>query len=119
MKKMMLVVVSAGLLVLLSACGQTEVKQTAKVTIGGESGNGFPFSLKAATLIGKADVLDGAEDKVVSKCAGCALGMNGSEDHQLNVGEYKMNFCSKYCRDEFDKDTETKILAMEIPGGSP
>lgn len=70
---------------------------------------------EAILLLAKADSYDGEEDKVVGKCAGCALAMDGSKDHQLSYGEYKMNFCSQYCADEFGKETAAKIIALNIP----
>lgn len=41
----------------------------------------------------KADAADGKVDKVVSKCAGCALGMDGKAEHSAKLGDYTLHFC--------------------------
>ena len=68
-----------------------------------------------AEVLAKADALDGQSDKVVSLCASCALGMDGSEEHSLRVGEYTMYFCSDDCKQEFSKDISESILGMQLP----
>jgi len=67
-------------------------------------------------MLAKADAADGTTDKIVSKCAGCALRMDGSEAHEFSVSGYKMRFCSEVCQDGFEKDPNTSILAMKIAG---
>ena len=68
----------------------------------------------AAKLVA-ADLLDGKADQVVTKCAGCALRMDGSHEHALAVNGYSMQFCSSHCREEFAKDTEAKVIALAVP----
>lgn len=68
-----------------------------------------------AEVLAKADALDGQSDKVVSLCASCALGMDGSEEHSLRVGEYTMYFCSGDCKQEYSKDISQSILGMQLP----
>jgi len=41
--------------------------------------------------------------------------MDGSEDHLLTVGDYKMYFCSDRCLASFGKDAQKSILALAIP----
>jgi hypothetical protein len=43
--------------------------------------------------LAKADTADGTTDKIVHKCAGCALGMDGKADHAVKVGEYTLHLC--------------------------
>ena len=69
----------------------------------------------AKVILAKADLADGTADKVVSKCAGCSLRMDGSADHTLAAGEYSMHFCSDGCNEGFSKDIEKSILAMKVP----
>lgn len=64
-----------------------------------------------------ADALDGTVDGVVSRCAGCSLGMDGSDKHALTVGAHKMHFCSDHCRSTFAKDVTKGILALSVPSG--
>ena len=70
---------------------------------------------ETAEVLAKADGLEGQSDKVVSLCASCALGMDGSEEHSLRVGEYTMYFCADDCKQEFSKDISESILGMQLP----
>lgn len=65
--------------------------------------------------LAEADEFDGQTDKVVSKCASCALGMDGKSEHALAVSGYTLHFCSEGCKTGFDKDTTKAILALKIP----
>jgi hypothetical protein len=64
-----------------------------------------------------ADELDGKADLVVSKCASCALGMDGSDEHALVVSGFTLHFCTEDCKTTFEKDATSAILALEIPEG--
>jgi len=48
-----------------------------------------------------ADAADGTVDHVVTKCAGCGLGMAGDASHSTQVGEYELHLCSGSCLDSF------------------
>jgi YHS domain-containing protein len=63
----------------------------------------------------EADKLDGKADKIIEKCAGCGLKMDGKSDHALEVSGYTMYFCSASCQQEFAKDLAKSIEEMEIP----
>jgi len=65
--------------------------------------------------LAKADLLDGTEDDVVHRCAGCRFGMDGDEKNAVTVGKYQMHFCSAGCRDRFAKDVTGNTLALVIP----
>jgi YHS domain-containing protein len=65
--------------------------------------------------LAKADAIDGAVDKVVSKCPACRLAMDGKSEHALDVVGYKLHFCSDACKQKFEKDPAKEILAMVIP----
>jgi hypothetical protein len=65
--------------------------------------------------LAKADLVDGQADKVVAKCPGCALAMDGSPEYTLEVSGYTLRFCQARCKDTFAQDTTKSILAMEIP----
>ena len=69
------------------------------------------------TKLAAADGFDGKADRVVSKCASCALGMDGSSEHALEVSGYTLHFCTEDCKARFEKDTTSAILALEIPEG--
>jgi len=74
------------------------------------------------TLLAKlasADAFDGKTDKVVSKCAGCALGMDGSEKYAVQFEGYSLHLCNDACRKQFASDTVNAVLAMRVPGAKP
>ncbi len=66
-------------------------------------------------VLAKADQVDGTEDHVVSKCPGCALAMDGKEDHALEVEDYELHFCSDRCRDGFKENTADAVMALTLP----
>lgn len=61
-----------------------------------------------------ADAKDGAVDQCVHKCAGCKLGMNGSEKWPLRVGGYTMHFCKQGCLDRYSKDAAGELAALKV-----
>lgn len=75
----------------------------------------FDATPEMAAVLAKADALDGQSDKIVSLCASCALGMDGSDKHQLRVGEYTMYFCADHCKQAFSEDISKSVLAMKLP----
>ena len=68
-----------------------------------------------AEALAKADALDGQDDKIVTRCASCALKMDGSNEHPLHVGEYTMYFCKEDCKQAFSEDIPASVLAMKLP----
>ena len=69
----------------------------------------------AAKLV-LADALDGTEDKVVSKCASCALHMDGKAEHPVTLGDYSLHMCSTACQTNYADNPGEKLLAVTIPG---
>ena len=65
--------------------------------------------------LAEADELDGTIDKIVQRCASCALGMDGKSEHALEVSGYTLYFCSGPCKEGFAKDPTKSILDLEIP----
>lgn len=65
-------------------------------------------------VLAKADAKDGATDKVVHRCAGCALGMDGKPEFALKVQDYTMHFCKAGCLEPFQGDPRKQILAMKV-----
>ena len=74
-----------------------------------------PVSAPALAALATADAFDGKKDKVVSKCAGCALHMDGKAELTLPVQDFAMHFCSQKCLDRFKADPDKEILAMKLP----
>ncbi len=88
-------------------------KESAKKEVEAEKAVDTKAAVEAN--LAEADALDGKTDKVVSKCASCALGMDGKSEHALEVSSYKLHFCSEDCKTGFKKDTTKAILALKIP----
>jgi len=70
----------------------------------------------AASMLARADAMDGSEDHVVALCAGCALGMAGDATTTLEAGDFSMHFCSDSCLDYFAENTEEAIASLDLPG---
>ena len=64
-------------------------------------------------VLAAADHVDGEDDKVVKRCAGCKLGMDGSEEHALAVADYTLHFCSADCKQAFAEDAEQAAASSE------
>ena len=62
-----------------------------------------------------ADLVDGEADQVVENCPGCNLGMEGSPDNAVQVGDYELQFCSAACRDNFKEDLAGSLQALAVP----
>jgi len=110
---------AALLMVTLVACGG-ESHQTARHDDEEQAADVVPEevseTLVAAKLAG-ADLVDGEADHVVSRCAGCALAMEGKAEHALQVEGYEMHFCSDSCQSNFEEDTLAKVAQLDIPEG--
>jgi hypothetical protein len=65
--------------------------------------------------LAEADKFDGEADKVIKKCAGCGLKMDGKSEHAFKVAGYTIHFCEAACMEEFTKDLAKSIEGMEIP----
>jgi len=52
-----------------------------------------PVTADMVAKLVKADAADGKTDKVVEKCAGCALGMAGNAAKSVKAGEYTLHLC--------------------------
>lgn len=74
----------------------------------------LPITAEVLNKLAKADALDGNVDKVVHRCAGCSLGMDGKADLALTVDSYTMHFCKKGCLEAFRPDPAKEILALRI-----
>jgi hypothetical protein len=72
-------------------------------------------SQEALVVLARADALDGAEDRVVSKCLTCSLGMSGHAKHASQFGPYELHLCSLACKKSFDADPEQAVLTVKFP----
>jgi len=64
----------------------------------------LPFAEATLAALAKADLADGSEDKVATKCAGCSLAMDGDAEHILEVEGYSLHMCSGECKMHFEED---------------
>ena len=71
-----------------------------------------------SSILAKADAVDGTTDKIVANCPVCLLGMAGSNEHELAVGDYTLRFCSDHCKHSFAEDVTKSVLEIEIPTDS-
>ncbi len=74
-------------------------------------------SAASMAKLAEADKADGTEDKVITKCYSCALGMDGDAENSATIGEYTAKFCSEACCKHFAEDADTLIAETEIPTG--
>lgn len=94
----------------------TAISGVAVLSAGCDKGS--PAEADAASIeakLAKADAADGKTDRVVSKCAGCSLGMDGKAEYSLAAHGYTLHLCSDHCKSEFGKDVDKSITAMEVP----
>lgn len=75
------------------------------------------IQVEVEAKLAKADLLDGKADKIVTRCASCALRMNGTSEHSLKVLDYTLYFCTLGCAQRFGENMTASILAMKIPEG--
>lgn len=83
-----------------------------------EAGEAAPLSEEILTALVKADQLDGTEDKKITRCYICGLGMAGADGYSAQIGEYTATFCSEACCQMFQENPEKVILETEIPAAT-
>lgn len=81
-------------LLILGACSKDKAPKEIPAELEGD--------IKAR--LAAADAADGATDNVVSKCATCALRMDGSAENELKLEGYTLHFCSAHCKETCAKD---------------
>ena len=75
-----------------------------------------PADAKAVEAkLARADAFDGKVDKVVTKCLGCGLGMDGTKELAATTAGYTLYLCSAHCKAEFEKDPNKAVMALKIP----
>ncbi len=74
-----------------------------------------PPSQEILTALKTADLVDGKEDHVISKCYVCELGMDGKADLTEQVHGYTVHLCSKMCKEHFHEEAEKVILTTKAP----
>lgn len=121
MKNLTLACLTMGMIGLLVGCGDTatpEKKEETKTSSTSAAVKTTPVvnvSEQSMAKLAAADMADGTQDKVITKCYSCALGMDGDKENSATVGEYTANFCSEACCKHFVEDADTLIAETEIP----
>ena len=96
---------------LIFACGSTsppavepkpEPAPAATVEVG-------PELMEALKTV---DAADGVEDKVATKCSGCALAMDGDAANAVDVDGYSLHLCSSMCKENFTKDIPANLKQL-------
>lgn len=111
-------VIATVLLVGVAGCPKEEAAETdagSPADIAESVKSEADIQAEVGAKLAKADLLDGNADKIVRRCASCALKMDGNEAHALKVLDYTLHFCSERCASTFAEDTTKSTLAMEIP----
>lgn len=96
------------------AAARPEAKST---TATADSMAAAPTAADAAAveaILAKADAADGTVDKIVSKCAGCGLGMAGLPEHSADCHGYTLHLCSAHCKESYEKNGDAMITALPI-----
>ena len=68
-----------------------------------------------AAKLRTADAADGANDRVVAKCAVCKLAMEGTTEHVSRYAGYELRFCSAECKETFDHDPHAALRRLSVP----
>lgn len=124
--------VAAAILLVLATAACGNVERTSAGAAPAEVA-GSPSGAAAAALdlepteemlaaLRGADRVDGAEDRIVSRCPGCGLAMEGTAEHTLEIGDYELHFCSATCQEHFEKNPVAGIESLRedagVEGGS-
>ena len=80
---------------------------------------GTELNEAALMVLAKADAFDGTEDMIVSKCASCALAMDGNAEYAAHLGEYELHFCNEECMTKFNENPVETLTTMELPELDP
>jgi YHS domain-containing protein len=99
-------IVAVALVVVLLGCGKSEVAPPAAAAT--------PVPVNEEARLAAADLADGAEDHVVSKCAVCNLSMDGKPEFSSTYSGYSFHLCSAHCKETFDHDP-AKVLERVKP----
>ena len=106
---------AAFVLAATPGCRQEKPAQKELAKEEGEVDRTVAMKAAVKAKLAIVDKFDGKTDKIVSKCASCALGMDGKSEHALGVSGYTLHFCSEYCKTRFEQNTAMAILALQIP----
>jgi len=108
------------LLAFVMACGggeSVEPEVAAEPEAEPAEPNAAAAGMTLEEKLAAADLFDGTADHVVTRCASCNLGMQGSADHAVQIGGYELHFCSEGCAKPFQENPQQAVIAMALPEG--
>jgi len=100
-------IAGCALVLVVVGCGKAEVAKPAAVAA-------TPPAVSDEARLVAADLADGSEDRVVSKCAVCNLSMDGTPELTSTYAGYTFHHCSAHCKETFDHDP-AKVIARVKP----
>jgi YHS domain-containing protein len=99
-------IAGCALVMVVVGCSKSDVyRPTAAAT---------PAPVDEEARLAAADLADGTEDHVVSKCAVCNLSMDGKPEFASTYSGYSFHLCSAHCKETFDHDP-AKVVARIAP----
>lgn len=99
-------IAGCALALVIVGCGKAEVSRPVAAAT--------PAAASEEARLVAADLADGAEDHVVSKCAVCNLSMDGKPEFASTYSGYSFHLCSAHCKETFDHDP-AKVVARIAP----
>jgi len=79
---------------------------------GGGAASAEEGTVEGHAGLAKADSADGTEDRIVKKCAGCALAMDGDAAHTIEAHGYTLHMCSATCKTHYEADLEGNLAKL-------
>ena len=99
-------IAGCALALVVIGCGKAEAPAPAAAAT--------PAAVSDEARLVAADLADGSEDRVVSKCAVCNLSMDGTAELTSTYAGYTFHHCSAHCKETFDHDP-ARVLARVKP----
>jgi hypothetical protein len=105
---------------LVAACGDskpegTPAKEPADAPAPAPLVSTVTPTAETLAKLAAADMLDGKEDKVITRCASCGLHMLGDPKFTCRIGEYTLQSCTDHCSHAVCDDPNGLFADLEVP----
>lgn len=118
-----------GVALMMVACGGGEAESSATTSSAENQTSETPAAEESApatsedltenaaimATLNAADAFDGTVDKVVTKCASCALMMDGKPENKADVAGFEMHFCSTACQESYQTNAKGRLETLKVP----